>query len=204
MPVIVFTNKGDKFLAWFLRPGIANQNASTAQVFDANGKELFSLTEREKMVGCLNFTPDGELVAMGTSDGIVRVWILEKAERMGGDMPAHQKDVCDLAFTPDKTRLVTGDIDSEIKIWDLKKREATKTFKANKGGLLTLAMSPNGKTFVTVSLSGEVRLWKTEDATELRSWELSTPVKNIVFTPDSKHIVTANADTTLYVLDLPE
>ena len=30
-----------------------------------------------------------------------------------------------------------------------------------------------------------------------------TPVRNAVFTPDGKHLVTANGDTTLYLLELP-
>jgi WD40 repeat protein len=204
VPLILFAPKGDKFFAWFRRQGVSNLTANTAQVFEANGKELSSLTERDKDVRCLNFTLDGEMVAMGTADGIVRFWIVAKSERVGGDMPAHQDGVSDLAFTPDKSKLITGANNSEIKVWDLKKREAIKTFKAYPGDLLTLAVSPDGKHLVTISLANEIRLWKIEDWTEVRSWNLSTPIKNIAFTPDSKHLITANADTTLYQLDLPD
>jgi WD40 repeat protein len=40
-------------------------------------------------------------------------------------------------------------------------------------------------------------------AKELRSWKLPVPANGAAFTPDGKQIVTANADGTLYVLELP-
>jgi WD40 repeat protein len=111
-----------------------------------------------------------------------------------------------MVFTPDKTRLITGDEDGEIKIWDLKKREAVKTFTAHKTGLLGIVISPDGSRFVTASPTGagaEVKLWETDSGKELRSWDMPSSVRSMTFTPDSKHVVTANGDTTLYLLELP-
>jgi WD40 repeat protein len=204
VPVIVFTSKGDKFLAWFLRPGIANQNASTAQVYDKDGKPLNTFTEREKPVNCLAFTADGEWVAMGSTDGSVRIWDIAKSERpLGGDLPVHQKALGDLVFTPDKKTLVTGDEEGEIKIWDLAKKEARKTIKAHTGGLLAISMCPDGKRFVTVGQSGELRLWNVETGEKIKEWDLPTPIRNLVFTADGKKLITANGDTTLYMIDMP-
>ena len=202
--VIVFNAKGDKFLVWYYRPGAANENASTVQVYDRDGKPLYALTEREKQIICLSFTGDGEWVAMGAKDGVVRIWDIAKNERpLGGDMPVHQKSLGDLAFTPDKKRLVTGDEDGEIKIWDLAKKEAIKTIAAHKAGLLGIAMSPDGKRFVTVGQDGELRLWDTEKGDKLAEWDLPAPIRNLVFSADGKRLITANGDTTLFVFDLP-
>ena len=57
--------------------------------------------------------------------------------------------------------------------------------------------------FVTVGTDGSVRLWKLDTGEEIRSWLMPTPVRNITFTPDSKNLITANGDTTLYMLELP-
>jgi WD40 repeat protein len=48
-----------------------------------------------------------------------------------------------------------------------------------------------------------VKLWDTETGKELRSWSLPTPVRNLAFSADGKKLITANGDTTLYVLNLP-
>jgi len=202
--VVVFNAKGDKFLVWYLRPGPANQNVSTVQVYDREGKPLYAITEREKQVNCLSFTNDGEWVAMGSKDGSVRIWDIAKNERpLGGDMPVHQKELGDLVFSPDKTRLVTGDEDGEIKIWDLAKKEAIKTIPAQNNGLLGLAMSPNGKRFVSMGRNGELKLWDAGKGEKIAEWELPTPINNLVFSADGKRLITANGDTTLFVFELP-
>lgn len=204
IPVIVFTTKGDKFLTWTLRPGIANQYASTAQVYDKDGKPLHAFTEREKTVNCLAFTTDGEWVAMGCSDGSVRIWDIVKSERpLGGDMPVHQKELGDLVFTPDKKKLITSDVEGEIKIWDLSKKEALKTIKAHTGAMLAVSMCPDGKRFISADQSGEIRLWSVDTGEKLQEWLLPTPIRNLAFTADGKKLITANGDTTLYMIDMP-
>ena len=203
--VIVFTTGGDRFFVWFSRPGVANQTSTSLQVYDKEGKPLHILTERDKTINCLAFTGDSEWVAMGSEDGSVRIWDIMKNERpLGGDMPVHQKALCDLVFTPDKKKLITGDLEGEIKIWDLAKKEAIKTIQAHKNSLWCMAMRPDGKSFATVDADGLIRLWSVDNGEKLKEWELPTPVRNMVFTADGKKIATANGDTTAYLIDVPD
>jgi WD40 repeat protein len=64
-------------------------------------------------------------------------------------------------------------------------------------------ISPNGNRFVTLSDNNEVKLWDTESGAELRGWSLPTPIWSVAFSADGKKLITANGDTTLYVLNLP-
>jgi WD40 repeat protein len=68
---------------------------------------------------------------------------------------------------------------------------------------MAIMMSPDGTRFVTVGLTGEVKLWDMEKPDPLRTWVMPTPVRNILFTPNGKNVITANGDTTLYLLELP-
>ena len=63
--------------------------------------------------------------------------------------------------------------------------------------------SPAGSRFATIADNNEVKIWDTESGEELRSWSLPTPVRNVAFSADGKKLITANGDTTLYVLNLP-
>jgi len=197
---IGFSATGDNILAWFIH----RDRWSTAQVFDAQGKPLYSVSERERPVNCIAFSADGELAAMGAEDGSVAVWNIAKSERLGGNMPIYEKTkMADLAFTPDKKKLITGDEVGEIKIWDLAKKEVIKTIQAQKNGLSAISMSPDGKRFITVGAKNELRLWDLEKGEQIKEWELITPVRNLVFSADGKKLFTANGDSTLYQIDLP-
>ena len=66
--------------------------------------------------------------------------------------------------------------------------------------------SPDGKLFATYGDDNVIKVWDM-DGKELRRWDLGKNqgmlVINLAFTPDGKQLVTANANTTVYILDLP-
>jgi WD40 repeat protein len=72
-------------------------------------------------------------------------------------------------------------------------------------------MSPDGTRFATVAMDNVIKLWDRASGRELRQWDLHLPllieprpfVSALAFTPDGKQLATANADTTLYLLDCP-
>src|SRR5439155_16060551 len=80
----------------------------------------------------------------------------------------------------------------------------TPQFDAQLGARLTsasavsgVAFSPDGKFFATVGFDGLVRLWGSLDSREKQSIRLgSAPrdVRQVAFTPDSRHVVTANGN----------
>ena len=78
---------------------------------------------------------------------------------------------------------------------------------AHKAGIRGLLVAPNGMTFVTLGADREVKVWSLKDPAaprEMRSWKLPVGVNGAAYTPDGKFLVTANADGTAYVLELPD
>jgi hypothetical protein len=47
-----------------------------------------------------------------------------------------------------------------------------------------------------------VRLWETASGKELRNWRLPVGVLAVAFSPDGRHVITSNSNTTLYILRL--
>ena len=67
-------------------------------------------------------------------------------------------------------------------------------------------VSPKGTTFLTLSNDRELKAWSLTDLKELkelRSWTMPVGVNGAAYAPDGKSVVTANADGTSYVLELP-
>ena len=63
-------------------------------------------------------SPNGQLVAAGSLDTVVRIWDVASGvlvERLRG----HRDSVYSVAFTPDGKGLVSGSLDKTLKYWDV-------------------------------------------------------------------------------------
>ena len=125
-------------------------------------------------------------------------------------MPAHAEPVSDLAFTPDKSKLVTGSRNGEVKVWDLTGRKMVHKIDAHQARVYAIAMSADGKRFATSGQDNVVKVWDTESGKLLREWSFELPgltnrafVRALAFTPNGKHLATANSNTTLFLLEVP-
>jgi WD40 repeat protein len=185
--------------------GDPSQAVAGVDIFDlVTGKMKPAFKDAGRIVQCLAFSNDGELAALGAQDGTVRFWRIAKGERIGNDLKAFlpSEGMGDLIFTPDAKVLITGGAKGEIKIWNVEKREAIKSYKGHSERVIAFAVSPDGKRFVTAGEDREVKLWETDTGKELRKWT-NLDVRNMVYAPDGKSIVTANDNTTLYALEVP-
>jgi WD40 repeat protein len=104
--------------------------------------------------------------------------------------------------------LITGDEDGVVKVWDLSKKPIgtiENPVTAHKNGLMGIVVSPDGKRFATTSRDGQVRLWTWDEIEpkQLREWNLNVPVRGLAFLPGGKQLLAANADASIFVLDLP-
>jgi WD40 repeat protein len=210
-PYITLAPDGKKLLAWI--PG--NDKRMSIGVYDlASGAELSMINDQGRHVHALAFSADGKTTATAGKDGSVRVWDLEKRGQMvpGGDWFLFDKGVGvgDIALTPDsKTLIVTSDT-GEVKVCTIAKKEVVRSFKAHSHGIRGCQVSLDGKRFATMSSDNVVKLWDLATGQELRSWDMNTPavdrggfITSIVFSADGKQLATGNANTALFVLDLP-
>jgi WD40 repeat protein len=183
---------------------------NTYELYSDKGDLISSYTDKGRKVRSATFTPDLAWAVAADETGGVQVFDLAKKERIGGNMPLFARDVIDIGITPDKKYIVATDDIGEVKIGELKDGKLTVVGKgkAHKSGVRAVLVSPTGKTFFTISNDRELKLWsltdlKEESLVELRSWVVPVSVNGAAYTPDGKSIVTANADGTAYVLELP-
>lgn len=204
-----FTADGKQLYVWL--PYREAHPRTTIRSFDpATWTPRDAVTDPDPKVRCLALS-DGDLVAVGTPEGTVRLWTTGKGERyLAGDLMAHPKGLADLIFTADKKTLITGGLDGEIRVWDVEKirpageRQPLHTIPGHAGRVSGFAVSPDGKSFVTVGPDDDVKLWDLATGKERAKWDLRVGVRNLAFSPDGKNIVTANTDTTAYLLKVPE
>jgi WD40 repeat protein len=207
----VVVSADGKIGAWATRPAISDTIKNNAyEIYDATGKKLSSYSDKQRKVRAATFTPDLAWAVAGDDTGGVQIFDLAKQERIGGNLPIFTRSVVDLGITPDKKYIVAADDEGLIKVAELKNKALNVVAKgqAHKSGVRAVIVSPTGKAFLTISNDRELKAWsltdlKEESLTELRSWTVPVTVNGAAFTPNGKSVVTANADGTAYVLELP-
>jgi WD40 repeat protein len=207
---VVPSADGTKVAAWATRPAVGDTIKNNAyEVYTAKGEPVASVADKGRDIRSVTFTPDLMWAIGGDKTGTVRILDLgNKGERIGADWPLFAQGFADLGVTADKKYLVAADDQGAIKVAGIEKRNVVASGTAHKSGVRALLVSPTGTTFLTISNDREIKVWsltdfKDEKVQELRSWVVPVTVNGAAYTPDGKSVVTANADGTAYVLELP-
>jgi WD40 repeat protein len=211
VPYVAPTPDGKRLLVWV--PG-TERYTSIVSFEWATGAEVFSFNDQGRQVDALSFSADGKFAATGAKDGSLRFWDLDKRGQAlpGGDWFPFPKGtgLGDIALTPDGKMLIVSSDAGEVKICNVAKREVVHTVKAHASKIWACQVSRDGNRFATLGNDNIIKLWDVNTGQELRSWNMNMPAQespvvaySIAFSPDGKQLVTGNANTTLFVLDLP-
>jgi WD40 repeat protein len=190
---------------WMVSNTILTINVETGKVVDS-----LTLYDQPDQLSSVIFSPDGASAAVGTRTGTVRIWDLDKKQPLpGGDWAAQTDRIVDLAVGADRKLLILGQAEGKLRIADAATRQIKHEVKAHAEPLLAMVVAPDGKTFATLGGENVVKLWDAVTGKELRSWDFQHPkpgnpfVRTVIFTPDSKQLVTGNGNGTVYLLDCP-
>jgi WD40 repeat protein len=212
-PYIFLEPAGKKLFVWL--PLNENRISTMVECYDLHeGKQEFTFFDDARKVESLSFCANGKIAATGAKDGTVRLHDLtEKGAVMkGGDWSFYENvGVADLALAPDGKTLIVTSAEGDIKVGDIPSRTVRRGWKGHDSKVQACIASPDSKRCATIGLDNILKLWDLETGTELRRWVLGRPAAdiqglalgNLAFTPDGRQLVTANTNTTVYLLELP-
>jgi WD40 repeat protein/class 3 adenylate cyclase len=124
-------------------------------------------------------SPDGSALALGSSDGRVRLLDL----RSGAVHPftrRHEAGVLDLSFTPDGHALVSSDFDGRVLVWNVARGKVSEELSAHVGPVWALAVSRDGPTLYSAGNDGRLIVWDLAgDRRLVRSFALGRPFPEI-------------------------
>ncbi|RDB30643.1 Transcriptional repressor tup12 [Hypsizygus marmoreus] len=136
---LIVSGSGDKTARiWDMSEG----SSSKAKVLTINDADSLN---NDAGVTSVAISPNGQLVAAGSLDTIVRIWDVGTGallERLRG----HRDSVYSVAFTPDGRGLVSGSLDKTLKYWDVSALSGTGTVKGKKEGASEVVLKKPGET----------------------------------------------------------
>ncbi len=157
----------------------------------------------DRRVNTAVFSLDGQWLAMGFGDGTVRVIPTADDRTSGKEWKAGARRIDTQYFFPDGKRLFVGPVDSPGTVWDIAGEPALlATLTVEFGGILSCAVSPDGKLLVAAGDDTVLRWYDTatwNKKAENRDFLLETFA--LQFTPDGKFLLTGGADSRITLLD---
>lgn len=150
-------------------------------------------TEGENGIQSLAISPDGQLIAIGSSDTI-RLWEPATQALKGMPMIGHTGHVLALAFTPDGQTLFSAGQDLKIGMWDLALRGGIGNRLAlNPMPSFHIDFAPDGYT-IAESTVGGIQLWDAATGELLNVLQLNNAegiVWDVDFSPDGEMLASA-------------
>jgi WD40 repeat protein len=145
-------------------------------------------TTRNWMTG-VAFSPDGKLLATGSTDGIVRLLDPSTGEELR-QLTGHTDWIVirGVVFSPDGKTLATASIDGTIRLWDPATGTETAKLEGHRLQILAISFSPDGKQLVSSSdEEGRVLIWDVASKAATNSLRIGQGlIASLVFSPDNQ------------------
>ncbi|MEZ4664243.1 MAG: BTAD domain-containing putative transcriptional regulator [Caldilineaceae bacterium] len=168
----------------------------TGAIFD----EIFSA------VLSLAYSPDGQLLAAATTDGVVRVWQVA-GRQLIGVCPGNGRWVWSVCFSPDGQLLATGCADRAVRIWQIgllrsglhaiAEWSVHRTLIGHTDAVFAVCFSPDSQQLASASADGAIHIWQTQTGQRQQSLlGHCGGVNSIAYSPNGATLASASRDQT--------
>jgi len=151
------------------------------------------------------FSPDGRWLALGSSDGTVKLRSARKGKEIG-PVGKHDHEVRGLAFRHDGRRLASAGNDGTVKVWDVSAPHTSlmvHTLQRSGAAVWSVAFSPDGRRLASVSGDDRLTLWDVETGHPIGTvgGQFSCQGVTVAFSPDGRWVASAAQDCTVKIWD---
>lgn len=162
-----------------------------------------------KLIDSVSYSPDGNILAIGSEDGSIRFWDEENEKFQDKtfdgliDVQTDEPSLCYselgfvLAYSPDGKTLVTSSVFSpdgrtiaggraarKVYLWDAITGDLKSTLTGHKKPVFSVAFSPDGRTLASGDRDGMVYLWDVISGEGKATLDMRGSVTSIAFSPD--------------------
>ncbi len=172
----------------------------TEQVEKSLRQGVYGAVEYNRLLGhsvevyAVDFSPDGNLIASGGGDSLVKLW--KSDGTLLKNLTGHESEVYVITFSPDGQLIASGSSDNTFKLW---KPDGTllKTCKGHSAAVWGVSFSRDSRLIASSSADGTVKVWQ-RDGTLLQTLKGHRgSVVAVAISPNSRLIASSSVDGTV-------
>eukprot|EP00919_Chromeraceae_sp_WS-2016_P003510 GHVR01008524.1.p1 GENE.GHVR01008524.1~~GHVR01008524.1.p1 ORF type:complete len:455 (-),score=102.96 GHVR01008524.1:94-1458(-) len=161
-------------------------------------------------VECAVFSPDGEFLVTGSSDGFVEVWDVLLCQlredlqyQADGEFMLHRSPVLALSFSRDGEFIASADQNGDIKVWKLSTGKCQRILeKAHEAAITSITFSRETTHILTSSFDATCRVHGLRSGNTLRQFVGHVGiVQTATYAVDGTRVVSGGDDGTVKVWD---
>jgi WD40 repeat protein/transcriptional regulator with XRE-family HTH domain len=183
---------------------VSLQNTNFAYV----NLEQCTFTEAFTAIHAIAFSSDGNLLALGDSNGEIHVYQVTDVKRRF-TCKGHVSWITALAFSPDNKVFASSSTDSTIKLWDINTGQCLRTLEGHTNEVWSIAFSHDNCTLASGSHDCTIKLWNTHTGKCFKTLQEHTGwVFSVAFIPQcdinsgSVQLLSGSDDQTVKLWDI--
>lgn len=163
---------------------------------------LHVLAGHSRWVMAVAISPDGQKVASGGLDDVIKIWNLTTGELVT-TLTGHTKAVNCLTFSPDSQFIISGSDDDTVRVWQVASGQLQHTLMGHTRDVNSVAIHADGQWLVSGSEDRTIRLWKLTTGETLRIFpNLAGMIRSVAISPDGQMVASGGLDNQVKLWNL--
>jgi WD40 repeat protein len=149
----------------------------------------------------VTWSPSGDLLAYGLSDGTVGVWDIPGG-KLALTYRGHSDWVTSVAWSPDGTVIASAGYDGTVQLWRWASGEPLLTYRGHSDEVRCAAWSPDGRRLASAGYDRSIQVWDAATGERLAACQGHTNVvTSVAWSPDGAYLLTGSRDHSVRLWD---